>query len=248
MRKNVNRLYTDLAWLWPLWEDVEVYKKESQIFAKLIKKYAQIKVRTLLDMGCGGGKNMFHFRKYFSVTGIDISRAMLRNAKNLNPRCRLHTADIRDFDLRRRFDSVFVNDSVTYITSKKDLLKVFQTAYKHLRPGGAMITCPDECKESFEQDETTVWTSSKDDMHITFIEKQNDPDPEDNKFEKNLVYLIRDKGELRIEHDCHICGLFDLNVWRSSLKKAGFEVNEEPGKEEVEGSLVFCCIKPKTKR
>jgi SAM-dependent methyltransferase len=173
---------------------------------------------------------------------------MLRNARNLNPRSRLHAADIRDFDLGRRFDSVFVNDSVTYITTKKDLLKVFQTAYKHLRPGGAMVTCPDECKENFEQDKTTVWTSSKDDIHITFIEKQHDPDPEDNKFEKNLVYLIRDKGKLKVEHDRHICGLFDLNVWRSSIQKAGFEINEEPGEDEVEGSLVFCCVKPKTKR
>ena len=33
MKNYVNRLYKDLAWLWPHWEDVEEYRKESELFA-----------------------------------------------------------------------------------------------------------------------------------------------------------------------------------------------------------------------
>ncbi len=243
MRKNVNRLYKDLAWLWPLWEDVEVYRKESQLFVRLIKKFAEIKVHSLLDMGCGGGKNAFHLKKYFAVTGIDISRPMLANAKKQNPDCKFHLTDMRNFDLKQKFDSVFINDSITYMTTKRDLLKVFRSAYKHLRAGSVMITYPDECKERFKQNETNIWTSKTDDMEITFIENQYDPNPKDDTFEKTLVYLIRKNGKLRIEHDLHVCGLFSLDVWRKSLKRIGFEVYEEEGGNDAGDLPVFSCVK-----
>jgi len=243
MRKKTNRLYSDLAWLWPLWEDVEVYRKESQLFARLIKKYTKIKVRTLLDMGCGGGKNAFHLKRHFKVTGIDISKPMLANAMKQNLNCKFHPADMRNFDLKQQFDSVFINDSITYMTTKSDLLKVFRSAYKHLKAGGVMITHPDECKERFKQNETTIWTSRTDDMDITFIESQYDPNPKDVTFEKTLIYLIRKKGKLRIEYDFHVCGLFTLDVWRKSLKQVGFEVFEEEGGDDIGELPVFSCVK-----
>jgi len=248
MRKNVNRLYKDLAWLWPIWEDVEVYREESELFARLIRKHAKIKVRTLLDMGCGGGKNTFHLKRHFKVTGIDISRPMLGNAKKLNPESEFRLADMRDFDLKGQFDSVFINDAITYMTTKRDLFKVFKAAYKHLKPGGVMITHPDEVKERFKQDETNIWTSRRDDMDITFIENQYDPNPKDDTFEKTLVYLIRKKGKLRVEHDSHVCGLFAIEIWRNSLQRSGFNLHQSRPKDDAEDIPVFCCVKPKGKK
>ncbi len=243
MRKKVNRLYKDLAWLWPLWEDVEDYRKESELFARLIKKYAKIKVRSLLDIGCGGGKNAFHLKRHFEVTGIDKSKAMLSDARKQNPECKFQLGDMRNLDLKQRFDAVFINDSITYMTSKVELLKAFQIAYRHLKPGGVMITYPDECKEKFKQNETNIWTSKAKDMDITFIENQYDPNPKDDTFETTFIYLIRKSGKLRIEHDFHVCGLFTLNVWRRLLKRAGFGVHQEKGTEVTKGLPVFSCVK-----
>jgi len=242
-KSNIASSPRDLACLWPIWEDIKVYKEESELFARLIKRHAKIKVRSLLDMGCGGGKNAFHLKRHFAVTGIDISKPMLANAKKQNPDCKFHPADMRNFDLKQQFDSVFINDSITYMTTKSDLLKVFRSAYKHLKAGGVMIIHPDECKERFKQNETTIWTSRTGDMDITFIESQYDPNPKDVTFEKTLVYLIRQKGKLRIEHDFHICGLFPLDVWRKLLEKAGFEVYEEEGGKEIGDLPVFSCAK-----
>lgn len=244
MRKGKNRLYKDLAWLWPLWENVEEYRQESELFARLIKKYAKIKVCTLLDMGCGGGKNAFHLKKHFAVTGIDISKAMLKNAKKLNPECDFQIADMRSLDLKRQFDSVFINDSIVYMTTKGDLLKVFRSAYKHLKPGGVMITYPDKCKEVFKQNETTIWSSRRDDMDLTFIENNYDPNPRDNTFEATLIYLIRKRGKLRIEQDLHVCGLFSLDVWRASLRQAGYEVHERVERVDTQDIPVFSCVRP----
>jgi len=243
MRKKSNRLYKDLAWLWPLWEDVEVYRKESEQIAKLIKKYAKTKVRTLLDIGCGGGKNAFHLKRHFVVTGIDISRSMLSNAKKLNPESEFLAADMRRFDLKREFDSIFINDANIYMTTKRDLLKTFKMAYCHLKPGGVTVVHPEQTRETFKQNQTHIWRSKRGDMDITFVENNYDPDRRDNTFESTFVYLIRKKGKLKIEHDFHLCGLFKLDVWRKFLKQAGFKVFAE--KDGPGGSIpTFACIKP----
>lgn len=243
MRKGVNRLYNDLSWLWPFWGDVEEYRRESELFARLIKQYAHIEVRSLLDMGCGGGKNAFHLKKHFEVTGIDISEPMLSLAKKLNPECTFLIEDMRKFNLNRQFDSVFINDSVTYMITKEELLNAFQSAYMHLRAGGVMITYPDHCKDTFHQNKTEVSSSKTDTMVITFIENNYDSIPDDDTYETTFIFLIRENGELRIEHDFHVCGLFTLDVWRELLRKAGFEVHEESWGEGVESLPVFACVK-----
>ncbi|MGB7063380.1 MAG: class I SAM-dependent methyltransferase [Candidatus Zixiibacteriota bacterium] len=245
MKRSANRLYNDLAWLWPIWEDVEVYREESELFARLIRKHAKIKVRTLLDVGCGGGKNTFHLKRHFEVTGIDVSKAMLANAKKLNPECTFRPADMRNFELKRQFDSVLINDATAYMTTSRDLLKALKGAYRHLKAGGVMITHPEECRESFKQNETTIWKAKTDDMEVTFIENQFDPNPKDDTYEKTLLYLIRKKGKLRIEHDSHVCGLFKLSTWRESLRKAGFRVSENRLRDAAKNIPVFCCVKPK---
>jgi SAM-dependent methyltransferase len=168
---------------------------------------------------------------------------MLANARKLNPECDYFQKDMRSFDLKQQFDSVFINDAVTYMKTEQELLKVFRMAHKHLKSGGVMISYPDRCKERFKQNETTVWTSKHKDLDITFIENNYDPDPKDQTYETMFIYLIRRNGKLRIEQDFHICGLFGLEVWRKFLKKAGFEVTEE--EDEESGDIpVFSCVKP----
>lgn len=242
MTKKTNRLYKDLAWLWPLWEDLDIYKKESREIVKLIRKHSKIKVHTLLDMGCGGGKNASHFKKHFEVTGIDISKQMLKNAKKLNPECKFIIADMRNFDLKKEFDSIFINDAHNYMIAQRDLLKTFKMAYKHLRPGGVMIVHPDQTKSTFKQNSTHIWRSKRGEMDITFIENNYDPNLRDNTFESTFVFLIRKKGKLRIEQDFHTGGIFTLNTWRKLLKQAGFITYEEKD-EMTPGVPSFICVK-----
>ncbi len=225
------RLYSDLAWLWPMWGDVEEYGPETDRCVEFMTRFAAIEARTLLDMGCGGGKNACHFKKRFEVTGIDISENMLANARALNPECTFRLGDMRCIDLNGRFDAVFINDSVNYMTTKEDLLALFTNARRHLRDGGVMVVSPDYCKESFRQNATRISHAASatkpENLDVVFIENDYDPDPEDDTYEATIVYLIREDGKLRIEHDFHLCGLFSLDVWRRSLAEAGFEVREE---------------------
>jgi len=241
---GTHRLYNDLAWLWPLWGSVEEYREECEVFADLIRECATRDVQTLLDVGCGGGKNAFHLKQHFELTGIDISRAMLSSAKNLNPECEFLIGDMRTLDLGREFDSVYLNDSIAYMTTEDDLFAAFQSAHKHLGSGGSMVTIAEVTKETFRQNRTSVSTHKSGDLEVTFVENNYDPDPNDDTYETTFVYLIRERGRLRIEHDRHIIGLFSLETWRRLLKEAGFEISEHTCRLGGEDYRVFACLKP----
>ena len=240
-----HRLYNELAWLWPLWGSVEEYREESEEAVEFIKKHAQIEVKSLLDITCGGGKNLFHFKKHFDAYGLDISNAMLDNARKLNPECNFSLADMRNCDLKRQFDSIYMNDGIAYITSAEDLVRTFQCAFNHLHAGGVMICYAEFCKEDLVQNKTDSTVSRTNDMEITFIENVYDPDPADDTFESVMIYLIREKGRLRIEQDFHICGTFTVNVWQDLLQKVGFKVTEYPKGANTFNAPSFVCVKSK---
>jgi SAM-dependent methyltransferase len=248
MSQNEHRLYADLAWLWPCWGSVEHYRPESEFFTELIRRYGLPESQTLLDMGCGGGKNMFTLKKSFSVTGLDLSPQMLSLAKALNPECMFVEGDMRYADLKCSFDAVFINDSVTYMRSEKDLAAVFMNAYKHLVPGGILITYPDDTKESFIQNRTeftrSQTVSNGQSLDIVFIENTYDLDIEDTEYESTFIYLIRKNGQLTIETDRHLCGLFALDKWIHLLEKTGFHVHQIPWQPPDRDLPVFAAVKP----
>ncbi len=230
------RLYSDLAWLWPLWGDPDgEYAEWCAHVAAMIAKRAKREVRTLLNLGCGGGKNAYNLKRDHEVTGLDLSPAMLANAKKLNPECTFVQGDMRDFSLPSRFDAILVDDAVSYMTSREDLSRLFRAAYRHLEPGGVMIVSPDGTKETFEQNETHVTRGNAaaeakgepENVAVVFIENNYDPDPADDTYEGLIVYLIREQGKLRVEVDHHVLGIFAADVWPALLREVGYTLYED---------------------
>ena len=62
--------------------------------------------RSVLDVACGTGGHLVHLREWYEVTGVDAEPAMLEIARSRLPRTPLSEADMRSFDLERRFDAV----------------------------------------------------------------------------------------------------------------------------------------------
>jgi len=244
---NIVHLYNDLAWLWPLWGDpTTTYADWCKRIMQIIQQFSRRGAHTLLNMGCGGGKNIFTLKQKFEVTGVDISPAMIDLAKQLNPECKFILGDMRTCSLGSDFDVVLVDDAISYMKSKTDLVAVFQNAYRHLLVGGLMIVEPDYTKETFEQNLTRVsYANAKckpANVDVTFIENNYDPDPGDNTFEDTIIYLIREKGMLRIEKDISEFGLYTQNEWRAALREVGYEVYEEASTGE-QNSMIFVCEK-----
>jgi len=246
--ENTLRLYDDLAWLWPFWGGAGEYADYCSHVVRLVGAHARIPVRSLLNIGCGGGKNVFHLKNHFDVTGLDLSPRMLELAKKLNPDCEFLQGDMRAFSLNRTFDAVLVDDAVSYMASEADLRAAFCAAWRHLNPGGVMVVGPDDTKETFVQNRTVatpaVGKAKPANLEVVFVENYYDPDPTDDQYEGTMIYVIREDGELRVETDRHTLGLFTLDVWRETLTGVGFTISQEKYVGGGKEYLSFACLKP----
>jgi SAM-dependent methyltransferase len=246
--RNTIRLYSDLAWLWPTWGNAEEYADYCDHVTRLVRQHARIPVRSLLNIGCGGGKNVFNLKRDYAVTGLDLSPQMLALARDLNPECEFVQGDMRTFALDRTFDAILIDDAVSYMTNRADLRSAFVAARRHLSPGGVMVVGPDDTKETFVQNHTVVTPAGGDakpaNVDVVFVENSYDPDPGDDHYEGTMVYLIREDGTLRVETDRHILGLFALDVWRETLLEADFRIHEETYVERGKEYVTFACLTP----
>ena len=242
------RLYGDLAWLWPILSSPEEYVEETELFSKTIKTNSKIEARTLLHLGCGGGYNDYTFKKYFKVTGVDISEEMLNLAKNLNPDVIYHKGDMRSIRLEECFDAVSIPDSINYMITTEELRSAFMTAYEHLKPGGVFLTIVQEVVEKFKQNRTESTFHSQSDIEVVFIENSYDPDPTDTSYESTFIYVIRRKGELEIHTDRHLGGIFKMETCHELLKEVGFKVKQMKFEHSTftkgEYLPMLVCIKP----
>jgi len=241
---NTCRLYADLAWLWPMWGDAATeYAHYCQHVTGLIRQHARRQVTTLLDIGCGGGKNVFNLKGQFSVTGVDLSPTMLAQARLLNPECPFVLGDMRTFRLDRTFDAVLMDDAISYMTCFADFVAAFRTASAHLNHGGVLVVTPDVTVETFQQNKTSTTRATRDGLDVVFVENVYDPDPTDEQYEATILYLIRDHGRLRIETDHWTLGIFSLDTWRHVLHETGFEVHEGQYNAGEDEYTVFACVK-----
>lgn len=242
------RLYGDLAWLWPIMSPPEEYVEEAETFAAVIREHARRPVRTLLHLTCGGGHVDHRLKKEFRITGVDLSEDMLGLARALNPEVEYVAADARTVRLGRLFDAVFIDDGIIYMLTKDDLRSIFRTAFEHLEPGGVMVTYVEQTPETFEQNKTECTRRKSDEVDMVYVENLYDPDPGDTTYETAFVYIVRTGGELVMETDLHVCGIFPLDTWREGLKETGFEVHEVSFGHSTfpEGFAhpMFVCVRP----
>ena len=92
-------------------------------------------LKTLLELGSGGGNNASHLKKYFEMALIDISPKMIKVSKKLNPECEHIIGDMRDIRLGRVFNGVFIHDAIMYMLTIYDLKRALETAFVHCKRG-----------------------------------------------------------------------------------------------------------------
>jgi SAM-dependent methyltransferase len=218
----MKHLYTSLASWWPLLSAPEDYREEAEFYRQLIASSCHGPVRTVLELGSGGGNNAAHLKKHFALTLLDLSAEMLNVSRELNPECEHIQGDMRSARLGQVFDGVFVHDAVMYATTEADLRATFETAFIHCRPGGAALFFPDYVRERF-QPGASHGGHDQGARGLRYLEWRTDPDPNDTQYSVDYAFLLRDGDDVRIEYDRHVLGLFSRNQWLRWLADAGFE-------------------------
>ncbi len=106
-------------------------------------KLSDIKVREVLDLGCGtGGITAILADRGYDMIGLDLSPEMLNIARerNYGKNTLLLCQDMTKFELYGTVQAIYSSfDCLNYITKSKDLKQVFVLARNYLESGGLFI-------------------------------------------------------------------------------------------------------------
>jgi SAM-dependent methyltransferase len=97
--------------------------------------------KRVLDVACGTGKSFLPLlRAGYSVTGCDISPAMLDRAAGKAPGVSLHEADMRALPAFGEFDlATCLDDALNHLLTDAELVAALSGIRRNLAPGGVAV-------------------------------------------------------------------------------------------------------------
>jgi SAM-dependent methyltransferase len=103
---------------------------------------AGLRGRRLLDVACGTGNTIVPMLgRGYDVTGVDLSQAMLEQARGKTERgARLIRADMRDLPSLGEFDLVWcLGDAINYLDTSDELAATLSGFARNLAPDGVVV-------------------------------------------------------------------------------------------------------------
>lgn len=99
---------------------------------KLLRKKKSIKI---LEIGCGGGRNLLavkqQFKNKINLYGTDISRMAIGYAKNLKIG-KFRVSDSKKIPFREKFDLILIIDLLEHLETKNSVSKTLDNACQYL--------------------------------------------------------------------------------------------------------------------
>jgi len=126
-------------------ESKEIWGEEPSLGAQEVLKFLKtnnIVKATILDIGCGYGRDLNFFRKNgYKVRGIEISEEAIKKAKEIYPGLTVDLGDVKNMYQYKTsmFDIVFGNFLLHLFDQLSVRKKILSECYRVLRPGGYLF-------------------------------------------------------------------------------------------------------------
>ncbi|MBB2182066.1 class I SAM-dependent methyltransferase [Lachnospiraceae bacterium MD1] len=136
--------YTGFASVYDMFMDNVPYEEWAEYICDLLRRH-QINSGLVLELGCGTGNLTRQLAaKGYDMIGVDNSEEMLSIARdkseNSDDSILYLCQDMREFELYGTVSAaISVCDSMNYILTEEDLLKVFRLVNNYLDPKGIFI-------------------------------------------------------------------------------------------------------------
>ncbi len=202
------------------WKD---YAKDARQLLQVVRRVTGRRPRSLLDVGCGTGKHLAEFRRRIpEIAGVDRSPEMLREARRrLGPRVPLVRADMRHFDLDRRFDVVVcLFSAIGYLTRHSDRDRTLRTFFRHLEPGGVALVEGWVRPAAWRGDSIDLVTYDGAEAKIARLSRSN---RQGRRTTVTMHYLVGEpRGPIRHVVETHRQALLEPEELLGSFRRAGF--------------------------
>lgn len=202
------------------------YAGEAQRIHDLIQQHKRSPGNALLDVACGTGGHIAHFRENYTVEGLDLDPEMLAIARHKNPDVVFHQGDMVDFDIGRRVDAIVcLFSSIAYTMTVPKLRQALTTMHRHLHPGGVVIVEPFISPEGFTDRYVSADFVDQPDFKLARMcvsRKQGAVATLDFHF------LVATPQGVRQFSDHHDLALFTHDEYTQAFRAAGMEAIHDP--------------------
>lgn len=271
--------YTSFAEVYDLFQDNIPYEEWSRYLISLLKDQG-IHEGIVLDLGCGTGTVTEILAKAgYDMIGIDNSEEMLNIAMEKKEREEMEPyydkllylcQDMREIELFGTVKAVVsICDSMNYITSYEDLVKVFQLVNNYLDPGCPFIfdmntyykyknVLADHTFAEVREESSFIWDNYFDEKTgineydlTLFIREEEDFPDEDGRFlseesEEERESLDDQDYLYRRFHETHFQKAYTLEEVKRAAEEAGMiwvdayeAFTREPAGEKTERMYVI---------
>ncbi len=198
------------------------YRRECKFIEGVIQQH-QISGNVLLDVACGTGGHVQLLKNKFKVMGVDINKEMIDIARNKVPDVKFIEGDMKNLNINKRFDVITcLFSAMSYNLSLSEFKTTLQNFYSHLKEGGVVIFDLGINKNNWVEGMISVDTIVEKNLKLARICQSH---LEDNIFQANFVFLIKEKGKVDFDIDCHDIGVFEVEQISEIMKNAGFSVS-----------------------
>ena len=195
------------------------YRGEASKIKEIVATHKQTDERRLLDVACGTGNHLIFLTDDFDLTGLDLSREQLAQARQKLPEIEFHQADMLDFKLDQSYDVITcLFSSIAYANRVADLRQAIGNMADHLRPGGVLIVDPFFTPENYPKDQLGATFVNQPDLKISRIWRT---DRDRRQAVWNLHHLVGRPGRVNYFVEHHRLGLYSREEYQQALEAAG---------------------------
>lgn len=197
------------------------YAAEAARVRDLALEYGKKDAATLLDIACGTGKHVEHFRQWFECEGLDLSPQLLKAARERNPGVTFYEGDMQYFNLGRWFDVVVcLFSAIGYVKTFEGLERALAAFGHHVAPGGVLIVEPWIRPDAFTEGHLGMNTV---DEPETKIARMNYTRREGDLSILEFQFLIGTRDGIETLHSRSELGLFTRDEYMVACERAGLD-------------------------
>ena len=221
-------MFSESAELYDLiYSSFKDYAGETDAVATILRS-ANPACRTVLDVACGTGEHarLLGERHGFEVDGIDLEPAFVRIAERKNPTGTFVVADMRRFDLGRRYDAVIcLFSAIGYVRTLEQLTETIRCFRDHLDPSGVMVVEPWFAPGILDDGHTSTAVNEAQGIRV---ERHARTEIDGRISRLHFDYDIVDHGRAYQTSEVHELGLFTVDEMRRAFEANGLTVEHDP--------------------
>jgi SAM-dependent methyltransferase len=223
------------------------YALETKFLFNEIKRN-KITGKSVLEVGCGtGGHAVYLKNKKFEITGIDLNKEMLAVARKKSKSIKFLQGDMRNFNLKKKFDIVLcLFSTMHYNQNYSELKKTLKNYYNHLEKSDLLIFDMGFNRERIKNSKSVVNHEFNETVDLVRFSKSR---LFGNYCYLDMAYMIFKNNKFTYADEVHKMRIFETLKVKKILEQIGFKVDlfeyytSKKWTKISKKYVVFSCVK-----